>query len=69
MKKYDEVLGSPYSCGKSDAYYRVARSPRYMKKTETHNFWVEAKNMTPEEIEEYNIGYDSIKKRARMKAN
>ncbi len=48
--------GSPYDRGSMDSYYRRGRHPHYGVPTQKR---VDEKDMTPEEIEEYMLGFDN----------
>lgn len=58
-QQYDTSHGSPYDVGECDSYYYRPKSPNYWiggsKIRGTHVF---EKDMTPEQIEAYNAGYD-----------
>jgi hypothetical protein len=50
--------GSPYDRGSADSYYRRGRTPHWYPNGTGNWPRIEAKNMTPDEIEAYNAGYD-----------
>lgn len=57
-QKYDDRHGGPWDRGSADSYYRRERSPHYFKGGTGMSPLVEQKDMTPEEIEAYNAGFD-----------
>ena len=50
--------GSPNDRGGADSYYRRPRSPHWWPEGTMNGEKIEAKDMTPEEIAEYNAGFD-----------
>lgn len=54
----DHPHGSPYDRGSADAYYLRTRDPHYWPQGTYHGTRVEAKDMTPEQLADYNRGYD-----------
>jgi hypothetical protein len=61
--KIDDRHGSPYDRGRADSYYRRARSPHYMKNdingyVTFNSARVSEKDMTAQQIVEYNLGFD-----------
>ena len=59
MSKYDDgVHGSAYDRGSADSYYRRPRSPHFWPEGSYNGKKVEAKDMTPEQIDAYNEGFD-----------
>lgn len=56
-QKYDTRHGGPWDRGGADSYYRRAFNPHYYKGG-TGDGLVEAKDMTPEEIEAYTAGFN-----------
>ena len=53
------LAGSPYDRGMADSYYQRQRNPHYRTLTPgTKICWVEHYDLTPEQILEYNEGYD-----------
>jgi len=59
----DDRHGSPYDRGRADSYYRRARSPHYMKSdingyVTFNSARVLEKDMTAQQIVEYNLGFD-----------
>ena len=54
----DRRHGGAYDRGSADAYYHRARDPHYYKGATYASDRVEAKDMTPAEIEAYNAGYN-----------
>ena len=57
-EKYDQRYGSPYDRGSCDAYYWRPRDPHYYVGDSFSSPLVTKDQMTPEEIEAYNAGYD-----------
>jgi len=54
--KYDDRHGGPYDRGRMDKYYGRCKNPH---KFEDDSFMTPlVKDLTPEEIEAYNAGYD-----------
>lgn len=58
-QEIDKRHGGPYDRGGADYYYWRDRNPHYYKGATRQSELVEEKDMTPEEIAEYNLGYDS----------
>jgi hypothetical protein len=58
-KKYDERHGGPYDRGSADSYYRRGYHPHYYAGATYSTKKVEKEQMTPEEIEAYEAGYDA----------
>ncbi len=56
--QFDTRHGGAYDRGSADSYYRRGRRPHYYKGATHQSERVEAKDMTPDEIEAYNAGYD-----------
>lgn len=54
----DTRHGGPYDRGSADSYYRRGRQPHYYVGATKMSARVECKDMTPDEIEAYNAGYD-----------
>ena len=57
-QKYDERHGGPYDRGGADSYYGRPRNPHYYKGATGMSERVTQSNMTPDEIEAYNAGYE-----------
>lgn len=57
-KQYERRHGSPFDRGSADAYYRRPKSPHYYVKNTYSSKRIEKPDMTLEEIEAYNAGYD-----------
>ena len=55
---YNDRHGGPYDRGGADSYYRRPRDPHYFKGATGQSERVSAKQMTLDEIEAYNAGYD-----------
>jgi len=51
--------GSPYDRGAADAFYGRPYDPHYYLGDSYHSDRVEAKDMTPEELNDYDVGYYS----------
>jgi hypothetical protein len=49
--------GSPYDRGSADAYYGRPCRPHYFLGDTYNSTEITADRMTPQEIEEYNVGY------------
>ena len=58
-KKYNERHGGPYDRGSADSYYRRGYNPHYYAGATYSTKKVEKEQMTPEEIEAYEAGYDA----------
>ena len=54
----DVSHGSPYDRGGADSYYRRGRQPHWWPEGTMHGQKIEEKDMTPEQILEYNMGFD-----------
>jgi hypothetical protein len=54
----DTRHGGPYDRGGADSYYRRGRNPHFYRGATAQSERVTAKDMTPDEIEAYNAGYD-----------
>ena len=50
--------GCAYDRGAADSYYRRRRDPHYYKGGSYTSECVPAQGMTPEEVDEYNRGFD-----------
>jgi hypothetical protein len=50
--------GSPYDRGAADSYYERGRNPHYFIGDSYNSPRVTYKDMTPDEVEAYNAGYD-----------
>jgi hypothetical protein len=58
MSEYDKRHGGPYDRGSADSYYRRGFNPHYFVGATWSSDKVEREQMTPEEIEAYNAGYE-----------
>ena len=58
-----ERHGGPYDRGSADAYYWRPRNPHYFIGGSYTSELVTEENMTPEEVQEYLLGYDSCQDR------
>jgi hypothetical protein len=54
----DTRHGGPYDRGSADSYYRRGRNPHFFRGDSYQSERVTYKDMTPDEIEAYNAGYD-----------
>jgi hypothetical protein len=59
--------GSPNDRGGADSYYRRPRSPHWWPQGTCNGTCVQAKDMTPAEIDEYYAGYDENEERGDHK--
>jgi hypothetical protein len=59
QQSYDMRHGGPWDRGSADAYYGRKRTPHYFKGPSYQSERVDEEDMTPEEIEAYNAGYES----------
>lgn len=50
--------GSPFDRGAADSYYSRPRRPHFYRGPTISSERVEAKDMTPDEIDDYHAGYD-----------
>lgn len=57
-KRYDPRHGGPFDRGSADSWYDRGRNPHYYVGATSFSDRVEEKDMTPEEIEAYQAGYD-----------
>lgn len=56
--KYDTRHGGPYDRGGADSYYGRRYNPHYFKGGSYMSDLVEGKELTKEDIEAYNAGWD-----------
>lgn len=56
-KYYPSWHGSPFDRGSADSYYQRGEDPHYWPEGTYKGLRVEANEMTPEEIEAYNAGF------------
>lgn len=56
-KLYNATHGSPFDRGGADSYYSRPRCPHYWPDGTGHGVMVDAKDMTFDQIDEYNAGY------------
>ena len=56
--QYDNRHGGPWDRGSADSYYGRGRNPHYYRGPTGMSERVEDKDMTPEEVEAYNAGYN-----------
>ena len=59
--------GSPNDRGGADSYYRRPRSPHWWPEGTCHGTMVGYKDMTPEQIDDYNEGFDDNEARGDFK--
>lgn len=57
-KSYEQKHGNAFDRGSADSYYHRPRDPHTWPEGTGHGARVEAKDMTPAEIEAYHAGYD-----------
>ena len=57
-KTYEQVHGNAFDRGSADSYYHRGRDPHMWPEGTYKGTRVEAKDMTPAQIEAYNAGYD-----------
>lgn len=57
-KQYDKRHGGPYDRGSADSYYRRGFRPHYYVGGTGSSERVEKEQMTPEELEAYEAGFD-----------
>jgi hypothetical protein len=57
-KTYDQKHGNAFDRGSADSYYGRGRDPHMWPEGTYKGTRVEAKDMTPEQIEAYHAGYD-----------
>jgi hypothetical protein len=57
-KTYEQKHGNAFDRGSADSYYGRGRDPHTWPEGTGHGVRVEAKDMTPAEIEAYHAGYD-----------
>jgi hypothetical protein len=57
-KTYEQQHGNPFDRGSADSWYNRPRDPHWWPQGTGHGTRVEACDMTAEEIEAYQAGYD-----------
>ena len=57
-KTYEQQHGNPFDRGSADSWYDRPQCPHYWPEGTYKGIKVEAKDMTPAEIEAYYAGYD-----------
>jgi hypothetical protein len=67
MTKYNQEHGSPFDRGNADSYYRRALDPHWWPQGSYNGFRVDESDMTAQEIEAYNAGYDENEKDGNYK--
>jgi len=68
MSKYDDgVHGGPYDRGAADSYYRRPRLPHIWPEGTYNGEKIEAKDMTPEQIDAYNEGFEDNEESGNFK--
>ena len=58
-KKYDDRHGGPFDRGSADAYYGRLMDPHYYVRDTGTSTRIGFYDMTDEEVEAYNAGYES----------
>ncbi len=59
--------GGPYDRGTADSYYRRGHTPHYFTGSTGFSDRVEMKDMSEQQIEEYNEGYENNEERGDFK--
>tara|TARA_Y100000389_G_scaffold169851_1_gene176450 strand:+ start:1605 stop:1814 length:210 start_codon:yes stop_codon:yes gene_type:complete len=67
MTKYNQKHGSPFDRGNADSYYRRAPDPHWWPQGSYKGSRVDESDMTAQEIEAYNAGYDENEKDGNYK--
>jgi hypothetical protein len=57
-QEYEQSHGSPFDRGSADSYYHRGPVPHWYPKGTGHDPRVEARDMSPEEIDAYFAGYN-----------
>ena len=65
--KYDKRHGGPYDRGSADSYYGRGFTPHYYKAGTMTSERVELKDMTQDEIDAYNAGFDDNEREGNHK--
>lgn len=65
--KYDTRHGGPYDRGSADSYYRRRREPHYFVGATYQSPKIDESNMTREEIDAYNAGFDDNESEGNFK--
>ena len=66
-KNYDKRHGGPYDRGSADSYYRRGREPHYFVGATYQSPRIDESNMTREEIDAYNAGFDDNESEGNFK--
>lgn len=64
---YDKRHGGPYDRGAADSYYGRGFTPHYYKAGTMTSERVELKDMTQDEIDAYNAGFDDNEREGNHK--
>ena len=64
---YDKRHGGPYDRGSADSYYGRGFTPHYYKEGTMTSDRVELKDMTQDEIDAYNAGFDDNEREGNHK--
>lgn len=62
METIDDRHGGPYDRGSADSYYRRPRSPHFFEGGSYSSPRIDEAAMTPQQIAEYNQGFDDNEK-------
>lgn len=65
--KYNKRHGGPYDRGSADSYYRRGREPHYFVGATYQSPRIDESNMTREEIDAYNAGFDDNESEGNFK--
>lgn len=66
-KTYDKRHGGPWDRGNADSYYRRRREPHYFVGGTHDSPRIDESNMTREEIDAYNAGFDDNESEGNFK--
>jgi hypothetical protein len=58
MSTYDDRHGGPWDRGSADSYYGRGRTPHYYLGDTGQSLRIEEKDMSAEQVEAYQAGYD-----------
>ena len=67
MTKEKPAHGSPFDRGGADYYYQRGRNPHYYPNGTYNEPRIELKDMSEDQVNEYNEGYDEAQKRGFKK--
>ena len=65
--KYNKRHGGPYDRGSADSYYRRTRDPHYFVGATYQSPRIDESDMTREEINAYNAGFDDNESEGNFK--